>query len=194
MNAQMPPRRCASAMHVVDERRLARRLGAEDLDDPPARQPADPEREVERERAGGDRADRDLRLVAHPHHGALAELALDLRERPLKGGVARLGCLLLVGHGHGLTPPVEDGIEKTRDRFGRNTCSYPARLQSRETLALDARGRDDLVSVPFARSLRSDDVRVLRHVLPLLPPFHRREPRRTHRPVIQSSSDPSSPA
>ena len=36
--------------HVVDERRLARGLGAEDLDDPSARQAADPEREVERER------------------------------------------------------------------------------------------------------------------------------------------------
>ena len=47
--------------HVVDERRLARGLRAEDLDDAAARQPADPEREVERERAGRDRADRDLR-------------------------------------------------------------------------------------------------------------------------------------
>ena len=71
---------------VVDERRLARRLGAEDLDDAAARQPADPEREVEGERAGRDRADRDLRLVAHPHHGALAEVALDLPE----GGVQSL--------------------------------------------------------------------------------------------------------
>ena len=43
--------------HVVDERRLARGLRAEDLDDPAARQPADAERQVERERAGGDRAD-----------------------------------------------------------------------------------------------------------------------------------------
>ena len=33
--------------HVVDERRLARRLRAEDLDDPPAREAADPERQVE---------------------------------------------------------------------------------------------------------------------------------------------------
>ena len=41
--------------HVVDEGRLARRLGAEDLDDAPARQAADAEREVERERAGRDR-------------------------------------------------------------------------------------------------------------------------------------------
>ena len=47
--------------HVVDERRLARRLGAEDLDDAAARQPADAEREVERERAGRDRSDRHLR-------------------------------------------------------------------------------------------------------------------------------------
>ena len=47
--------------HVVDERRLARRLRAEDLDDAAARQAADPEREVERERAGRDGPDRDLR-------------------------------------------------------------------------------------------------------------------------------------
>ena len=66
--------------HVVDEGRLARGLGAEDLDDAAARQPADAEREVEGERAGRDRADRDLRLVAHLHHGALAEVALDLPE------------------------------------------------------------------------------------------------------------------
>ena len=38
--------------HVVDERRLARSLGPEDLDDAATRQPADPEREVEGERAG----------------------------------------------------------------------------------------------------------------------------------------------
>ena len=44
--------------HVVDERRLARRLRAEDLDHPPAREAADPERQVERERAGRDRCDR----------------------------------------------------------------------------------------------------------------------------------------
>ena len=72
--------------HVVDERRLARRLGAEDLDDPPAREPADAEREVERERSGGDRADRHLgALVAHPHDGALAEVALDLASAPPAG-------------------------------------------------------------------------------------------------------------
>src|SRR5205085_2710544 len=65
---------------VVDERGLARRLGAEDLDDAAAREAADPEREVERERAGRDRADRDGGVVVHLHDRALAELALDLPE------------------------------------------------------------------------------------------------------------------
>ena len=69
-----------------------------------------PEREVERERSRGDHLAAHLgALVAHAHDRALAELALDLRERSLKGGVARLGGLLLVGHGHGLAPPVRDG-------------------------------------------------------------------------------------
>ena len=45
-----------------------------------------PEREVERQRAGRDRADRDVRLVAHLHDGALAEVPLDLPE----GGVQSL--------------------------------------------------------------------------------------------------------
>ena len=88
MNAQMPPRRCASAIDVVDERRLARRLRAEDLDDAAARQPADAEREVQRERARGDRADRDGRVVVHLHHGALAELPLDLAERDVESLLA----------------------------------------------------------------------------------------------------------
>ena len=70
--------------HVVDERRLARGLGAEDLDDAAARQPADAERQVERERTGRDRADGDLWAVAHAHHRPLAELALDLPERDVE--------------------------------------------------------------------------------------------------------------
>src|SRR5207247_3567031 len=65
---------------VVDERRLPRGLRAEDLDVPSARQAADPEREVERERSGRHGADRDGGLVAHSHHGSLAELPLDLAE------------------------------------------------------------------------------------------------------------------
>src|SRR5687767_4919820 len=49
---------------VVDERRLPRGLGAEDLDHPAPRQTADPERDVEREGARRDGRDGDLRLVA----------------------------------------------------------------------------------------------------------------------------------
>ena len=76
---------------VVDERRLAGGLRAEDLDDAAARHAADPEREVERQRARRDRVDLDLgALVAHAHDGALAELALDLGERAGKRGVAGL--------------------------------------------------------------------------------------------------------
>ena len=86
---------------VVDQRRLARGLRAEDLDDAAARHAADAEREVERQRAGGDRIDLHLgALVAHAHDGALAELALDLRERALQRGVARLDFLGVLGCAH----------------------------------------------------------------------------------------------
>ena len=84
--------------HVVDERRLARGLRAEDLDDAPARDAADAEREVQRQRAGRDRVDLDLRArVAHAHDGALAELALDLGKRALQRGIAGLGWPGFVG-------------------------------------------------------------------------------------------------
>src|SRR5205814_3278711 len=66
---------------VVDESRLARGLRAEDLDDAAARQAADPEREIERERARRDGADRDRGAVVHLHDRPLAELPLDLAER-----------------------------------------------------------------------------------------------------------------
>ncbi len=86
---------------VVDQRRLTRGLRAEDLHDAPLGHAADAERHIQRDRAGGDRVDAHLRaLVAHAHDGALAELALDLSERPLQGGVACLCGLLFVGYGH----------------------------------------------------------------------------------------------
>jgi hypothetical protein len=65
---------------VVDQRRLPRRLRAEDLYDAPARKAADAESHVERERAGRHGTYRHLRAVAHPHHRALPELPLDLTE------------------------------------------------------------------------------------------------------------------
>ncbi len=75
--------------HVVDERRLARGLRTEDLDHAAARQAADPEGEVQRERARRDGADVHGRGVAHLHHRPFAELPLDLPE----GGVQ---CLLAI--------------------------------------------------------------------------------------------------
>ena len=82
--------------HVVDEGRLARGLRAEDLDDPSARQAADSQCEVERERPGRDGADRHRCGVVHLHHGTLAESTLDLAERGIQ-------CLLAI-HGHLPTP------------------------------------------------------------------------------------------
>ena len=66
---------------VHGERRLARRLRAEDLDDPAPGQAADAEREVEREGTGRDGLDPDVAALAEAHDRALAELLLDLAER-----------------------------------------------------------------------------------------------------------------
>ena len=86
---------------VVHQRRLAGGLGAEDLDDPPARHPADAQREVEGQGAGGDGVDAHPRpRVAHAHDAALAELPFDLGQGALEGGVLGLRGLLLLGGGH----------------------------------------------------------------------------------------------
>ena len=117
--------------HVVDQRGLTGGLGTEDLDDAPARHPADAEREVERQRPGGDRGDTHLRtLVAHAHDAALAELALDLSKRPLQRGVASLGGLLLLVYGHGLLLRYRDWSAYRRRGVGRNTCSITAEARS----------------------------------------------------------------
>ena len=70
--------------HVVDEGRLPRRLGPEDLHHSATRKAADPESHVERQRAGRHRPDRNLGLIAHPHDRALTELSLDLAERDIE--------------------------------------------------------------------------------------------------------------
>src|SRR5580700_8118129 len=68
------------------ERGLAGGFRAVDLDDAAARQPADAERDVETERAGGDGVHvHRVHVLAEPHDRALAEIALDLRERRIKG-------------------------------------------------------------------------------------------------------------
>ena len=83
--------------HVQTDRGLARALGAEDLDDPAARDAADAERDIEGERAGRD--DRDAgphRVLAELHHRALAELLLDLLERDVEHLLAIHRLVLLV--------------------------------------------------------------------------------------------------
>ena len=82
----MPPVFCASATAVQRERGLAGGFRPVDLDHAAARQAADAERDVEPERAGGDRLDlHRLVVLAEPHDRALAEGALDLAERGIKG-------------------------------------------------------------------------------------------------------------
>ena len=79
---------------VQRHRRLSRRLRTVDLDDPAARQPTDAESDVEGDRAGRDDLDRRPDVIAQPHHGAFAELAVDLGE----GGVERLVAVLWRSH------------------------------------------------------------------------------------------------
>jgi hypothetical protein len=78
---------CASTAELLrlgddlqGQRRLARGLRTVDLDDAAARQAADAERDVERQRAGRNRIDRIRRPVAHAHDCALAELLFDLAQ------------------------------------------------------------------------------------------------------------------
>ena len=66
--------------HVHGEGRLTRRLGSVDLDDASAGKAADPEREVERQRPGGDRLDPQVEVLPHPHDRAFAELLFDLAQ------------------------------------------------------------------------------------------------------------------
>src|SRR5581483_8199683 len=71
------------------ERRLARRLGAVDLDNPASGNPADAEGDVQPERAR--RQTRDVlgeRLLAQLHDGALAELLLDLTDGEVDSSLA----------------------------------------------------------------------------------------------------------
>jgi hypothetical protein len=82
---------------VQRQRGLAARLRPEHLHHAPAGQPADAEGHIQRRGAGGDHFDRLVRPLAQPHHGAFAELPLNLRE----SGVERL---LAVRTCHGCHP------------------------------------------------------------------------------------------
>ena len=62
--------------HVQAHGRLARALRTEHLDDPPLRDATDAERDVQRQRAGGDDGDpRPHRVLAELHHGASCRTA-----------------------------------------------------------------------------------------------------------------------
>ncbi len=82
---------------VQTHRGLARALGPEDLHDATSGHAPDAEREVERERPCGDhRYPGSRRVLTELHHGALAELLLDLLERDVEHLVAVHGGLLLL--------------------------------------------------------------------------------------------------
>ena len=73
--------------HAMQRQRgLAGGFRPVNLDHAAARQAADAERDVEAERAGGDRVHvHRLVVLAEPHDRALAEIALDLGERGIEG-------------------------------------------------------------------------------------------------------------
>src|SRR6202012_2308475 len=62
-------------------------------DDAAARETAEAEGDIERDRSGGDDLDGLVPLLAEAHHRALAKLPLDLDERGLKGLVPVAGPL-----------------------------------------------------------------------------------------------------
>jgi hypothetical protein len=73
---------------VQGERGLTRRLGTVDLDDPAAGKPADAERDIQRDRSGGDHLDGGAVVAAQPHDRALSELPVDLGEGRFEGLLA----------------------------------------------------------------------------------------------------------
>ena len=81
---------------VQRQRRLARRLGAVDLDDAAARQAADAEREVEADRAGRDR--RRSRRCRRPTSGMIAPLPNCFSMAAMAPATA-FSLLLHAGHG-----------------------------------------------------------------------------------------------
>src|SRR5579863_1604211 len=71
---------------MQSQRGFARRFRAVDFDHSAARQAADAECDVEAERARRDGVDiHRLVVLTEPHDRALAEAALDLRQRGIKG-------------------------------------------------------------------------------------------------------------
>ena len=98
MNAAMPPLAWASAMMCRQTVVLPEPSGPKTSMMRPRGMPPDAERDVERERPGGDdRHAGSHRVLAELHDGALAELLLDLLERDVEHLVAVHPALLLPG-------------------------------------------------------------------------------------------------
>ena len=117
MNAAMPPWLLRLGDDVEADRGLARALGPEHLDHAPARDPADAQRDVERERARRDHRDAGAhRVLAELHHRALAELLLDLRERDVEHlvPVVHPRSLLLCSLAHPATASVSSSSREGR--------------------------------------------------------------------------------
>ena len=106
------------------QRRLARGFRPVDFHHPAARQAADPERDVEAERAARNGLDLDrLAALAEPHDRALAEGPFDLRQR----GIERLGLVHCSPFDHsqrvlGHVPLLMTGIRRTGKRALRGPC------------------------------------------------------------------------
>ena len=66
-------------------------MGAVDLNDTPAGQATDAERDIESKRACGDHLNGRTIVVAQAHHGALTELLVDLRQGDFKRLVSIIG-------------------------------------------------------------------------------------------------------
>ena len=90
MKATTPPSALGLRQDVLADRRLARRLRAEDLRDAAARHAADAEGEVQGDGARGDGVDLLALVRAEAHDRALSELLLDGED----GGVHRLLAVL----------------------------------------------------------------------------------------------------
>ncbi len=127
MKAAWPPRLLGLGDDVQGQGRLARGLGAVDLDDPAPREAADAEGQVERDGPGRDGLDVDRRaLLAELHDRALAELLFDLGQGRLDG--LRPSPLLLFGvfvfHGTSLVGRVlfHHGFELS---FGSGRAAAP---------------------------------------------------------------------
>ena len=70
--------------NVQCKSRLTGRLRAIDLDDTSSRNAADPQRQIQRKRTGGDGVHHRLCILTQPHDGALAKVAFDLRHGSLQ--------------------------------------------------------------------------------------------------------------